>query len=396
MLFVLWSFWPDLNRRPIDYESIALPTEPQKHAVRRTDTLIHYMKNNMKMQAFLRRFSYFFLFGDKQAHPSGKLLDLDVPAHALLPVEIPYDVLRRFDQKTVSAHCGNVTPADLAAEQKERNERDICAHPRKKAGAFLLTDDGKLHLSVRHAAVLIDEHARDRAPVHGEDEHGMRLQRLLSARHFQRKDAQPKFFADDFERIGENTELLFCGRFRGIGGARKGARCGNVHGVAPAVQAHDVQSRLMPFEDNFERAPDAARDPEGTRDVVGGAARDIAEPDVLFPDPLQDAVERAVSARKQNDIVLFRAAAGMQRHILPALGGDDIHAFEVREQRLPDIADLLGDFSLAARRMIQKQTIHPFIIPVLPPFGNDFSADGCNLRRRRRSPAASGNGQEQV
>ena len=28
----LWSFWPDLNRRPIDYESIALPTEPQKHA----------------------------------------------------------------------------------------------------------------------------------------------------------------------------------------------------------------------------------------------------------------------------------------------------------------------------------------------------------------------------
>ncbi len=25
-----WSFWPDLNRRPIDYESIALPTEPQK------------------------------------------------------------------------------------------------------------------------------------------------------------------------------------------------------------------------------------------------------------------------------------------------------------------------------------------------------------------------------
>ena len=26
-----WSFWADLNRRPTDYESVALPTEPQKH-----------------------------------------------------------------------------------------------------------------------------------------------------------------------------------------------------------------------------------------------------------------------------------------------------------------------------------------------------------------------------
>ena len=25
----LWSYWPDLNRRPADYESAALPTEPQ-------------------------------------------------------------------------------------------------------------------------------------------------------------------------------------------------------------------------------------------------------------------------------------------------------------------------------------------------------------------------------
>ena len=24
-----WSWWPDLNRRPADYESAALPTEPQ-------------------------------------------------------------------------------------------------------------------------------------------------------------------------------------------------------------------------------------------------------------------------------------------------------------------------------------------------------------------------------
>jgi len=26
---LLWSYWPDLNRRPADYESAALPTEPQ-------------------------------------------------------------------------------------------------------------------------------------------------------------------------------------------------------------------------------------------------------------------------------------------------------------------------------------------------------------------------------
>ena len=26
---VFWSYWPDLNRRPADYESAALPTEPQ-------------------------------------------------------------------------------------------------------------------------------------------------------------------------------------------------------------------------------------------------------------------------------------------------------------------------------------------------------------------------------
>lgn len=27
-----WSWWPDLNRRPADYESAALPTEPHQHA----------------------------------------------------------------------------------------------------------------------------------------------------------------------------------------------------------------------------------------------------------------------------------------------------------------------------------------------------------------------------
>ena len=26
---LFWSYWPDLNRRPADYESAALPTEPQ-------------------------------------------------------------------------------------------------------------------------------------------------------------------------------------------------------------------------------------------------------------------------------------------------------------------------------------------------------------------------------
>ena len=28
---LFWSCWPDLNRRPADYESAALPTEPQQH-----------------------------------------------------------------------------------------------------------------------------------------------------------------------------------------------------------------------------------------------------------------------------------------------------------------------------------------------------------------------------
>ena len=28
-VFLFWSYWPDLNRRPADYESAALPTEPQ-------------------------------------------------------------------------------------------------------------------------------------------------------------------------------------------------------------------------------------------------------------------------------------------------------------------------------------------------------------------------------
>ena len=28
-VFSFWSYWPDLNRRPADYESAALPTEPQ-------------------------------------------------------------------------------------------------------------------------------------------------------------------------------------------------------------------------------------------------------------------------------------------------------------------------------------------------------------------------------
>ena len=27
--FILWSYWPESNRRPADYESAALPTEPQ-------------------------------------------------------------------------------------------------------------------------------------------------------------------------------------------------------------------------------------------------------------------------------------------------------------------------------------------------------------------------------
>ena len=31
---VFWSWWPDLNRRPADYESAALPTEPHQQIFR--------------------------------------------------------------------------------------------------------------------------------------------------------------------------------------------------------------------------------------------------------------------------------------------------------------------------------------------------------------------------
>ena len=33
----IWSYWPDLNRRPADYESAALPTEPHQQ---RDNTII--------------------------------------------------------------------------------------------------------------------------------------------------------------------------------------------------------------------------------------------------------------------------------------------------------------------------------------------------------------------
>ena len=99
MLFVLWSFWPDLNRRPIDYESIALPTEPQKHVCALQIKLIHYMKKNTKKQAILHAFSDFFLAWNKEFHMSGQDINMKIAAHSLFAVQIPYDVPVRLYAK---------------------------------------------------------------------------------------------------------------------------------------------------------------------------------------------------------------------------------------------------------------------------------------------------------
>ena len=47
MRFLLWSWWTDLNRRPTDYESVALPTAPHQQIV--TDS-IYYTTNIWKFQ----------------------------------------------------------------------------------------------------------------------------------------------------------------------------------------------------------------------------------------------------------------------------------------------------------------------------------------------------------
>ena len=99
MLFVLWSFWPDLNRRPIDYESIALPTEPQKHSYAFQTKLIHYMRKATKKQAILHTFSDFFLARDKEFHVPWQDVDAQISAHSLLAVQIPHDVPVRLNEK---------------------------------------------------------------------------------------------------------------------------------------------------------------------------------------------------------------------------------------------------------------------------------------------------------
>lgn len=125
-----------------------------------------------------------------------------------------------------------------------------------------------------------------------------------------------------------------------------------VHDIARTVDAHDIEAGFMPRQDHLERALDAARDAEGTRHVVGRSAREIAELHVPLADALQDAVEGAVSPRKEDDVVHPRAVARVRGHVLPALGGDDVNMVEMRPQRPFDITDAFGDLSLAAPRMI--------------------------------------------
>ena len=43
----LWSWWTDLNRRPTDYESVALPTAPHQQIV---TNKIYYTTNIWKFQ----------------------------------------------------------------------------------------------------------------------------------------------------------------------------------------------------------------------------------------------------------------------------------------------------------------------------------------------------------
>ena len=50
-----WSWWPDLNRRPADYESAALPTEPHQQVeweVSRIPREIYYTRCKGKCQPF--------------------------------------------------------------------------------------------------------------------------------------------------------------------------------------------------------------------------------------------------------------------------------------------------------------------------------------------------------
>ena len=172
-----------MNRRPIDYESIALPTEPQKHGVRITDTLIHYKKICAKKQAILPVFSYFFLGGDKEFHAAGQELDLDIAAHPLLTVQIPHKVALRPDGEGAAAEQGDAPLPQPPVEEKEHDEGEIRPHARKEPGVLLLTDDRHLDLSVRHAAPPVDGHPRNGAPVHREHEHDVGNERLLSARN---------------------------------------------------------------------------------------------------------------------------------------------------------------------------------------------------------------------
>ena len=89
-----------------------------------------------------------------------------------------------------------------------------------------------------------------------------------------------------FDGIGENAQPLFQGGGRGVRRAGERARRHVVHGIARAVDAHDVEASFMPRKDHLERALDAARDAEGTRHVVGRSAREIAELHVPLADAL--------------------------------------------------------------------------------------------------------------
>ena len=319
------------------------------------------MEIRTKKQAFLHAFSDFFIFRNKQSHPLRERLYRYASAHPLFAVQIPYNRLVRPDRDMLSAQKQNIAFFHLHAEEKERGERKIRADTAKEPRAFRLTDHGDFELPVPHAPAPIDGEAGNRSPVEDQHEHGGRLLPPAVAVDGERKHLEVHLVFQALERIGENAELFFLVLRRCVRRAGKRARRRHVHGV-PAVDAHTVHPLAVPLFDDVERAADTPRDSERTRHVVGSAARNIPEAHFARADPLQHVVERAVSAREQNHVVPLRPVARTRFQIFRADRGGDLYVPEHLFEPAADIVDLLGDLSLSARRIVQKQAIHVCII----------------------------------
>lgn len=83
-----WSFWADSNRRPSDYESLALPAEPQKQNVQRV--------YNITIARFCQTFLYFFTF----------FYDFTVASRIRIsrPYQKPLDYAHHQHRNSISTH----------------------------------------------------------------------------------------------------------------------------------------------------------------------------------------------------------------------------------------------------------------------------------------------------